>query len=256
MKTIRFDELTRDELNELAPRATVVVPVGSTEQHGPHLPVCVDTAIITHLSQAAVRSASAEAPVVITPTLPFGFAHHHQPFGGTISLSMDTYLQVLTDIGRSLVTAGFRRILFINGHGGNAGPVAQITDRLVHEDRVDAHVGATSYWFCASDVLAELDLDGAPKPGHAGSFETSCLLALHPELVRMEKTPAREDELQPLVHQNLPGAAIRRPGIWQESDGRTDDSHAASRAIGQRVLDDIATSLSSFIVQFHRSTER
>lgn len=255
MATTRFDELTREELNELAPRATVVVPVGSTEQHGPHLPVCVDTAVITHLTQKAVESASAEVPVVITPTLPFGFAHHHVPFGGTISLSMDVYLRVLTDIGISLAAGGFKRILFINGHGGNAGPVAQVTDVLVHEHHLDATVAATSYWFCAADTLAQLDLDGAPKPGHAGSFETSCLLALRPDLVRDAAIPARESELMPLVGQNLPGAAIRRPGIWQVSDGRTDDAHAASAEVGSRTLAEIATSLSAFIVEFHRSCE-
>ncbi|MBZ2196822.1 creatininase family protein [Occultella gossypii] len=255
MAALIFDELTRAELRAVAPDATVVVPIGSTEQHGPHLPVCVDAAVITHLARAAATVASAAVPVVVTPTLPFGFAHHHLPFGGTISISMRVYVDVLVDIATSLAADGFRRILFVNGHGGNAVPADAAVDRLAYEQGLDVHVAATSYWTAAADVLAALDLDDAPKPGHAGSFETSLLLALRPELVRTDALPASEARLQPLASQDVPGGTVRHPGVWQASDGRTDDSRLASAAVGERVLAEIAEALSAFIVAFHKAGE-
>lgn len=255
MTSTRFNELTRSELAGIAPSATVVVPVGSTEQHGPHLPVQVDAAVITHVADRAVDLASAVIPVLRTPTLPFGIADHHLPFGGTISISMHTYLDVLTDIGRSLHNDGFRRIVFLNGHGGNASAVAQIADRLTHELRLDLHVAATSYWQCAIDLLADFDLDGAPKPGHAGSFETSLLLALHPELVQVDHMPPPEPALKPLVRQQNRAGTIRHPDLWLQSDGRTDDAHRASAEIGEKLLVGIAESVSRFLITFHEDSE-
>jgi creatinine amidohydrolase len=126
---------------------------------------------------------------------------------------------------------------------------------LVFELRLPVHVAGTSYWSCAADALAELDLDVGPMPGHAGGFETSCLLAIAPELVRTDLMPPPEPELQPLAGVQMPGAAIRRPGAWEISDGRTDDSRRASAEIGHRVLDSLSHRISRFIVDFHRAAD-
>jgi creatinine amidohydrolase len=249
----RFDELTREDLRSIAPDATAVVPLGSTEQHGPHLPVCVDTAVVSHLVDRAAEQANEQVPVVVTPALPFGFAQHHLAFGGTISIDLPVYLDVLTSIGRSLAIDGFRRILFINGHGGNDAPVRAVGDRLVHELGLDVLAGGTSYWTCAADALRELDLQVGPVPGHAGGFETSCLMALRPDLVRTQRLPGIEPELQPLAEIAMPGAAVRRAGTWEASDGRTDDASRADAAIGERALAAVAERLAEFIVQFHRA---
>lgn len=255
MTRLRFEHLTRTDLAEIAPRATVVVPLGSIEQHGPHLPVCVDTAVISLLAERASRLASAQIPVVLAPTLPFGFADHHLPFGGTISIGLSTYLEVLTCIGRSLVMDGFRRILFLNGHGGNDAPVREIGDRLVFELGLPVHVAGASYWACAADTIAELNLDVGPVPGHAGGFETSCLLAIAPELMRADLMPEPEAEPQPLSRVSMPGAAVRRPGAWEASDGRTDDSRRASAAVGHRILDALSERIARFIVDFHHGAD-
>jgi creatinine amidohydrolase len=252
---MRFEELTRGELRELAPDATVVVPVGAIEQHGPHLPVCADTAIVTHLAHAAADIVGDSFPLVVTPTMPFGFSHHHVPLGGTISISSSVLVNVLTDISQSLAAGGFRRIVFVNGHGGNAAAVSVATQSIAYENDQKVHVAGTSYWHVAADVLAELDLDGAPRPGHAGSFETSCLLALRPDLVRMDKLPQREAQLQPMAELSdyANDATVRKVGIWEDSDGRTDDSHAATAEIGQQVLAAIATKLADFLTWFHKT---
>lgn len=250
----RFEQLTRGALQELAPKATIVVPLGSIEQHGPHLPVWADTAIVSAIAQRAADTAATEVPVVVAPTLPFGFAHHHLPFGGTISIDLPVYMDVIASIGRSLAADGFRRLLFINGHGGNDGAVRSVGDRLVVQEGLEVHVAGTSYWTCAADALAELALDVGPVPGHAGGFETSCLLALHPELVKTDLIPAPEEDLQPLAHVAMPGAVVRRPGAWQASDGRTDDSRRASREIGEWALTAISEAVARFIIEFHRGS--
>jgi creatinine amidohydrolase len=252
-RTTRFDELTREELALRAPDATAVVPIGSIEQHGPHLPVCTDTEIITQVARSAAELCAETVPVLVTPTLPFGLAQHHLPFGGTISFSSKVYLELLTEIGTSLVNDGFQRILFLNGHGGNVSAASMAADRLSYEYRLDAHIGAASYWECAADSLAKLDLDGAPAPGHAGSFETSCLLALRPELVRTDRVPPAEVGLQPLAEQAAFTSTVRIPGIWQRSDGRTDDSHRASSDLGRIALKMITADVADFIVRFHRT---
>lgn len=247
----RFDELTRQELAQFAPEATIVVPIGSIEQHGPHLPVCTDTEIVTHVARSAAAVAAESTPVLVTPTLPFGLAQHHLPFGGTISFSSTVYLDLLSEIGTSLVNDGFRSIFFLNGHGGNVSAAAMVADRLAYEYRLDAHIAAASYWDCAAESLATLDFDGAPAPGHAGSFETSCLLALRPDLVHSDWIPQAEPELQPLAEQSAFNSTVRLPGIWQRSDGRTDDSHSASAELGQIALKMISADVADFIVRFH-----
>jgi creatinine amidohydrolase len=252
-RSTRFDDHTREELRLFAPDAAVVVPIGSIEQHGPHLPVSTDTEIVTYLAHSAASAAAESVPVLVTPTLPFGLAQHHLPFGGTISFSSKVYLEMLSEIGTSLVTDGFQRIVFLNGHGGNASAAAMVADRLAYEYRLDARIAAASYWECAADSLEKLDLDGAPKPGHAGAFETSCLLALRADLVRSDHIPQEEEELQPLAKQSAFGPTVRLPGVWQRSDGRTDDSHSASAGLGKKALEMISADVADFIVRFHRA---
>jgi creatinine amidohydrolase len=192
-------------------------------------------------------------PVVLTPALPFGFAHHHLPFGGTISIGMSTYSDLLRDIGRSLSTAGFRRMLLLNGHGGNDSPMREVLDRLVFEDGLDMHAAATSYWTCAAGALEPFRPQVGPIPGHAGGFETSCMLALRPDLVRTDLMPPPEAGYQPLAHSDLAGGLVRRSGIWQDSDGRTDDARLASPQLGERMLDTITEQVARFIITFHKS---
>lgn len=250
-RSTRFDDHTRGELRRLAPDTTVVVPIGSTEQHGPHLPVCTDSEMLTYLALRAVDAAAEFVPVLVTPTLPFGLAQHHLSFGGTISFSAKVYLDVLSEIGTSLVSDGFQRIVFLNGHGGNANAAAMVADRLVHELQLNTRVASASYWDCAAESLEKLDLDGAPIPGHAGTFETCCMLAMRPDLVQTNSIPQAEEELQPIATQSAINPVVRSPGIWQRSDGRTDDSHYASVELGRKALEMIVTDVRDFIIAFH-----
>lgn len=255
MPATRFEEHTRGELHELAPTATVVVPVGSIEQHGPHLPVMTDTAIVTDIAWRAAQRAGEQVPVVVAPTLPYGFAGHHVPFGGTISIDLTTYLAVLTSIGRSLADGGFTRIVFLNGHGGNDSAIRAVGDRLLFEEGRQVTLAGASYWTCAASVLADVDPALGPVPGHAGGFETSCMMALRPELIDQADRPEPETEWQPLASSAVSGVAVRRPDVWQISDGRTDDSRQANPELGEDLLGRIAAAVADFLVDFHRSVD-
>ena len=112
-------ELTREEARTAAPNSLVVLPVGAIEQHGPHLPVGTDFYTIDYVAREAAAIAARQIPILITPALPFGSSDHHLPFGGTMSLSTNTYYLVIHDLAKSLIASGFRRIFILNGHGGN-----------------------------------------------------------------------------------------------------------------------------------------
>ncbi len=96
-----FHEFTRTELRALAPNALVVLPTGAIEQHGPHLPVGTDFFAVEHVARTAAAEAAAQIPVLVTPTMPFGSSHHHLPFGGTMSLSTETYFRVIFDLAET-----------------------------------------------------------------------------------------------------------------------------------------------------------
>lgn len=251
---LHFDRLTRAELRELAPGAVALVPLGSTEQHGPHLPSGTDTAIINAIATRAVAQLGADVPVVVLPTMPYGVAGHHLPFGATGSLSHARYLDLLTELGESLVESGFRRLVFLNGHGGNDPAIQTVGNTLVNERHLDVHVAATSYWAVGAAALADFEDRIGPIPGHAGSFESSCILAIAPDLVRLDAVPAAEAERQPLTRSGLPGAVVSRPGIWQASDGRSDDSHRADATLGDQALTAVATAVADFLRHFYDST--
>lgn len=250
----RFDSHTRDQLNNMAGSSTLVLPLGSTEQHGHHLPVSVDATVVTHLAEAAVAQASSQIPVLLLPTLRFGFAQHHLPFGGTVSLRSETYVNVLTDIVVGLASQGFRRLILLNGHGGNESPMHLVVDSIASQNKIDIHIAAASYWKIAQESLLTLNFGDATVPGHAGHFETSLMMAISPELVQLQNRPDDQGKKQPLGMADIPLAHIRRPGLWETSDGRTDDSHLASAQTGAKLLSDMTEVISNFIVQFHKSS--
>lgn len=252
----RFTSHTRVELKELAAKATLVLPLGSIEQHGHHLPVAVDAAIVTHLAEQAVAKASAQAPILLLPTLPFGFAQHHLPFGGTVSVHAETYINILTDICLGLAEQGFKRIAFLNGHGGNETPMRLVADKILSQLKLNLHLSAASYWHISEPCFTEMGFPAALTPGHAGHFETSLMLAIAPDLVRLEQRPHDQTPMQPLAAPGLAGAYTRRPQLWEKSDGRTDDASRASAELGARLVPAMIDEISTFIIKFHNSTNQ
>jgi len=243
-------EITRGEAARRAPGALAVLPVGATEQHGPHLPLGTDFLIVEHVTRAAAREARPDIDVLVAPTFQTGSSHHHLPFGGTISLATERYYGALRDMVAPLIESGFRRIFIVNGHGGNHELI-----ELVVRDLALSHacnLAAASYWELARESLAERVPDlGARLPGHAGAFETSLIMALHPDLVAGPLPHRTTEELEPTTVSPAPFRAERH-GFWQSIDGYTESPDQASAERGQRLLEIITAAVAAALVNFAR----
>ncbi|WNQ13061.1 creatininase family protein [Paenibacillus aurantius] len=255
MKQWLYQDHTREEISEKAANGWMaVVPLAATEQHGPHLPVFTDSIICGHLAQEAVRQAADSIPVLLCPMLPIGCSQHHLSFGGTLSFSSATYLSILRDMGESLVSNGFRKIVFLNGHGGN--------DPIMHQTANDLAVkhpiwtASASYWSVSREALQERNAgEVGMVPGHAGGFETAAILALREELVRTERITGSHTE-RPWINSGPPGAFIGRHGELTGADGFTDAPHKATAEKGKLYLEAISGSVADWLVQVYRSMEQ
>src|SRR4029078_7308837 len=132
---VEWARMTAPDLREIAARegALAILPAGSLEQHGPHLPVITDTASASAAAIAAARLVASGAdpvPVAVLPGLWLGLSEHHLPFGGTISVDYAAYRAILESIVRSLRALGFARLLIVHGHGGNIHPLAVASRQL------------------------------------------------------------------------------------------------------------------------------
>jgi creatinine amidohydrolase len=249
-KTILFNQLTRERLRELAPSAMVVLPVGATEQHGPHLPVGTDAIAVERISRDAASRASEQIPILVAPTLFYGSSHHHLPFGGTMSIKTETYLQVVKDLVESLITSGFRRAFVLNGHGGNHELIQLAVRDLALQHAVS--LAAASYWDIAMETLrTREELRDFLIPGHASCFETSLIMALHSELVQ-EPRPHRDTD--PTTR---PSTKIRHEyhGFLERIDGYTDSPANASAELGRIYLEMCSSAVSNAFVSFYRETD-
>jgi creatinine amidohydrolase len=190
MKTnYRWADLTREEIGVVAKgeNAVVVIPVGSIEQHGLHLPVQTDTRIVSEIAERAVKKASETISALLVPTIAIGCSKHHMEFPGSLTLSEETFVQALTEIGLSIVDHGFRRIFFLNGHGGNAAPLQLVVSGIRNRTEGKVICAATDYWRFIRDEVQEIRHSEMGGISHAGEFETSAILALDASLVDMSK---------------------------------------------------------------------
>lgn len=244
MDAMRWQEQTRERLTTLLPEALVVLPIGATEQHGPHLATGTDALLAeTAASRAAARAAaSSPRPLILAPTLPVGASDHHLPFGGTLSLRPETLLDVLVDVIRSVAECGGRRLVIVNGHGGNRGICSAAA--AAASVRFPITVGYLDYW----DAATGADLRGTPLPGHAGGFETSLVLAVAPHLVE-----DRAERHEPPSVPSVEGVEIQRQASWHEQNGFTDEPARASAELGQEWLDHVVERLADQLVELAKA---
>jgi creatinine amidohydrolase len=137
MTEVFWNRLTAAELRaRAAENAIVLLPVASTEQHGPQLATGVDTFLATEGCRRIANLVAAKRPIVVAPTVWMGLAEHHIEFGGSFTLSLPTYHALLRDLCLSIARAGFVRILIVNGHGGNIAALTALTTDLAKEVKV------------------------------------------------------------------------------------------------------------------------
>jgi creatinine amidohydrolase len=243
VQSVMWKELTAADLREKAQAgAVVVLPVASMEQHGPHLPVGVDTILSEAVCQAAAEAIAADTPVVVAPTLWCGMAEHHMAFGGTFTFDIPTYRAVLLCLLRSVERHGFKRLLIVNGHGGNIAALSAFLPDIARETGLKVRM--TTYFDQAKSAMVEVleDQDGVH---HACEAETSLMMVVAPDKVRQEKLP----EAQGPAHSSAPPTGIARYRSFRDitPSGVIGDARRATVQKGEKLISALRDGLAAVI---------
>ena len=244
---IEWMRLTAEELRaRAAADALVIVPVASVEQHGPHLATGVDTVLATGIAHATARRVTAAGrAVVVTPCVWTGLAEHHMAFGGTVTLDYDSFAALLRGIVRSAARCGFRRVMLLNGHGGNAEAVAVAATAFSVE--LGIRVAAGTYWHVVPEVIGPI-LERQPGLMHACEAETSMMMHLMPEAVRRERLAEAHGPASTRVEGQPPGLAMRRSFREITPSGVVGDARAATAEKGERLVAAISARLAEVLL--------
>jgi creatinine amidohydrolase/Fe(II)-dependent formamide hydrolase-like protein len=243
LRSYRLAELTSPEVGEAIARGidVVIMPVGSTEQHGAHLPLSTNSlhtvAILEHVAE--------RLPALIAPLIPVGRADHHMAFPGTITVRHETLHATIRDWCDSFFSHGFRHVLIYSGHGGNAVPLARIIEDLTREDAGRSIIGCTDWNVYDGTLFPKAQALGVGQfeaGWHAGELETSMILALDARLVLMERAaPGFIGDLMPLRDK------LMREGVKAIAPtGVLGDPRSATREHGEAYLDALSDSVTRF----------
>jgi creatinine amidohydrolase len=218
-----WEELTSPEIADLVERVNAaIIPFGAIEQHGPHMPLCVDWNIAYHVALGV--SALTGVPVLHPVT--YGVSGSHGDFPGTVGLRAETFLAVVDDLVDWLYRSGIRQFVLLNGHAWNGAPLQVCADKI-RTRYDDVRVRALDY----VDEYPPTEIDGRYEHGrllaHANYFETSCMLYVSPDLVRMDRAVAKEDWPS---FWDYRADQVTASGVW----GR--DVPEASRENGEREI--------------------
>lgn len=185
----RYEELTWPEMREaIARQPVVLLPFGTVEDHGPHLPINTDNVIVEAICLEAARRAPQD--LLAMPLVAYGLDEHHMDFPGTVSVDIHTLISYVSDVAISVARHGFTHVLVVNGHGSNA-PIADLAARRVILE-TGIICGAMSPNAAIDPTLAEPALSEMRRSGpggvsHAGEYETAVMLYLRPDLVHMDR---------------------------------------------------------------------
>jgi creatinine amidohydrolase len=162
----------------------VILPTGSFEQHGPHLPFTTDTDIVSAVATGIERALPEQ--VLLTPTLWPGLSTHHMQFPGTLDVPQPVYIDLISELGKSLASMGAKKVFILNGHGGNDTPLRAALRELKSAVPATRFVFA-SYWTIAAKTIREVRESELGGVGHACEMETSIMLHLDPSRVKMDR---------------------------------------------------------------------
>jgi creatinine amidohydrolase len=237
-------KLRADQLRDLAKQdAIVMLPVASLEQHGPHLPVEVDSMLgETVAARTAAKVAARGQAVVVLPVLWTGLSEHHMSFGGTITLDNAAFAAVVEGVVRSVLRHGFRKIVLLNAHGGNENALRAITDDLT--PKLGVPIVQFTYWYAAAVPIAKI-LETQGGLSHACEAETSMMLAVRPELVAVDRIPlAKSNRDGQGGGGDIPSGVYRWRSVGSRSaSGVLGNPEAATREKGERLFDAISTAI-------------
>jgi len=245
LSRVYIPEMTWEEVGEALQKAKVaVIPVGSTEQHGPHLPLQSDTVFVLYICRKAAEDAYPIA--LVTPPISIGISRHHIKFPGTLTLRHETLINILMDVGWSLKQHGVRKIAIINGHGGNYHAVKIAARKMF--DEFGLLTASLSYWELLPIDKAEeiLDTFRIGHAGHACEFETSLSYIIQPESIRKEKI-GKSEEMEPPPYQGFLSLSMLERS---ETGVPRGDPRKASPEKGEKVLKIIIREMADFLKNF------
>lgn len=259
-----LEQMTWPEAQEALKRTTVaVIPIGSTEQHGPHMPLGTDFMVADSLA----RRLGERANVIVTPTLPIGYAKYHTEFPGTLSVSEETLTQALIEICDDLIKYGVTHILFVNGHGGNMPSITRCGEVLRQQC---VPVAAACWWKMSNVVNPEWQ-----AIGHGDYIEVSLVLAIDESLPNMDlaRLPTNKN-LSDTISLDAPDIARFKDGtlfVNLVSVDTTDSGDMleigitgagdyaippsrGTKDMGERILEGLADYLAEFVQEFRKVT--
>lgn len=247
-------DMTTEEFAAITPDTVAVLPVAAIEQHGPHLPVFVDACINAGVVERTLKLLPDDLPVTFLPPQMIGKSNEHQAFPGTLTLRTETLIQLWTDIAESVYRSGIRKLVLFNSHGGQP----QIMDIVARDLRVrlDMFVVTAATWSFGS-VPDQYPPDEKTYGIHGGSSETSMMLALRPDLVKLDKAqnfaPLGLELAQEYRYLNAEG----RVGFgWQTQDlhpaGACGNALDADPERGNQSLDHAARGFATLLQEVHR----
>lgn len=247
-----YRELTWMEVNQaVRNRRVVLIPVGAIEQHGPHLPIDTDNLLVEQVCERAAR----RAPEILlcAPPIHYGYNEHNMDFPGTVSIGMETFLNYCYDLGESLSRQGFRRILWVNGHGSNSELCSLIARKVTC--RTEALSAAVNYWEAAYETIEAVCEGGPEGRDHACEFETSLYLHLRPELVQQdtiadERAGSRGGP--EWLYPSLTGGTFKFMNFWSRmtDSGVNGSPSLASAAKGEAIAEAAVSALVRFCREF------
>ncbi len=250
-----WHELTTRDFAALdTARAVAVLPVGAIEQHGPHLPVQVDACINQGLVAATLNLLPADLPVLVLPMQSVGKSNEHIAFPGTLTLSAETLTRLLTEIGESVARAGIRRLVLFNAHGGQP----QIIDIVARDLRVRLGMFAVTVSWWQMGTPPGLIPEAESRHGiHGGTVETSIMLHLRPDLVRMDLA---QDFVSAAVAIEAENSVLRPLGGvgfgWQAQDlnphGACGNARAATAELGRVLVEHTAARFATLLGEVSR----
>ena len=242
-------------------RAIAVLPLGATEQHGPHLPLSVDANLAHSMVQAATPHLPADLPALFLPVQRIGSSPEHAAFAGTISLKADTVMRLWTDIAESVSASGVNKLVLFNTHGGNVGLMDVVGREL--RTRLGMLVYSVS-WFNlplhgpdGEDILARFSPEEPRFGVHAGQMETAMMLALKPRLVRQSKMQVFESSSQArAAAHSILGNGKSAKLAWAAQDlnpeGAAGNAAAANVDDGMALLDAAGRALADLLKEIDR----
>jgi creatinine amidohydrolase len=186
-------------------------------------------------------------------------SHHHRPFAGVLSLSAPTYIAAVIDILEGLALSGFRKLMVLNGHGGNTDSNAVVSLDFVNRLGHNVVIATADYWDIARPAIVEAGImEGKRVPGHAGRFETAMVMAIRPELVNQEGLRQTSDQSRPdggLRSKALVGGTVRTHDTGSARAGYSDEPAAATPEEGKAMLEIVVDSVADFMMAFDRTTQ-